>query len=251
MLEDGNLQVTILKFERTESIKMSVDDVFSLILPDDPDVAFLKLETLFRQELLDNYDNETDYYQYMNKVLCARDELQVEILSDYKIPEPDSIHENDFLLFTAELDRFKTRLIIQNSKRNKTYSVRLDATTKQKVRHLLNQIKGIVDKVELDDRKKEALYIKINALEEEFDRDRTRVEAFGALVIEIAGIVGEAADKMEPARKWLDSIAKCFGAAKSHEDTNPQLPPHSEPKKIEPPRKRLPTPKQGDDDTPF
>jgi hypothetical protein len=115
----------------------------------------------------------------------------------------------------------------------------------------LNQIKNIVDEVELDDRKKEALYSKINALADEFDRDRTHVQAFGALVIEMAGIVGEAANKMEPARKLLDSIARVFGVAKSHEDANLQLPPHHEPKKIEPPHKRLPAPKPDDDDIPF
>ena len=72
----------------------------------------------------------------------------------------------------------------------------------------MNQIKEIVGEVELDDRKKEALYSKINALANEVDRERTHVQAFGALVVEMAGIVGEAADKMEPARKWLDSNCK-------------------------------------------
>src|SRR5262249_5265026 len=104
---------------------------------------------------------------------------------------------------------------------------------------------------ELDDRKKEALCSKINALANEFDRDRTRFEAFAALVIETAGVVGEATNAMEPARKLLDSIAKFFGMAKSREDANPQLPPHSEPKKIEPPRKRLPLPIPDDEDLPF
>jgi hypothetical protein len=115
----------------------------------------------------------------------------------------------------------------------------------------LNQIKGVVDKVELDDRKKESLYSKINALANEFDQDRTRFEVFAALFIEMAGIAGQAAEKMEPARKWLNSIAKWFGTAKTHEDANPQLPPHREPKKIEAPRKRLPAPKPDDDDIAF
>lgn len=72
------------------------------------------------------------------------------------------------------------------------------------------------------------------------------MEAFGALVIEVAGIVGQAAEKMEQVRKWLDSIAKFFGHAKSHEDANPQLTPPEAPKKIEPPRKHLPAPRSDD-----
>src|SRR5262249_49992542 len=191
------------------------------------------------------------YYQYMNKVLCARDELKVEILSQYGLPPPINIYEKDFLSFTGEVDRFRTRVFIQASNRKKAYSVRFDSATKQKIRHLLGKIKAIVDEVELDDRKKETLYAKINALEKEFDRDRTRFDAFAALVIEVAGVVGEAANKMEPVRKLIDSIAKLFGTAKSHEDENPQLPPRREPKKIDAPHKRLPAPKPDDDEIPF
>jgi hypothetical protein len=227
---------------------MSDNDLFSLVLPDNPDVAFLKLETLFRKELEETDQDYSDYYQYMNKVLCAMDELQIKLFSEQKLPEPDSIDDNAFLLFTAEIDRFRTRVIIRNSKQTKTYSVRLDTATKQKVRHLLNQIKEIVDKVELDDGKKESLYAKINSLEKEFNQDRTRLEVFGALVVETAGIVGAAAKKMEPARKLLESIAKFLGAAKSHEGVSPQLPRHSDPKRIEPQRKRLPAPKAADKD---
>jgi hypothetical protein len=184
-------------------------------------------------------------------VLGARDELQVKILLTYTAPALSLIRENDFLFVTGEVDRLRTRVQIRNSRRDRAYSVRFDAATKQKVRHLLNQIKEIVDEVELDDRKKEALYSKINALANEVDRDRTHIQAFGALVVEMAGIVGEAANRMEPARKFLDSIARVFGVAKSHEDANLQLPLHHEPKKIEPPHKRLPAPKTDDDDIPF
>jgi hypothetical protein len=138
---------------------------------------------------------DRDYYSYMNRVLGAKDELQVKILMEYKPPTLAMIREIDFLFIAGEVDRLRTRVQIRSSIRNKAYSVRFDAATKQKVRHLLNQIKEIVDEVELHDRKKEALYSKINALANEVDRDRTHVQAFGALVVEMAGIVGEAADK--------------------------------------------------------
>jgi len=66
----------------------------------------------------------------------------------------------------------------------------------------------IVEKLEISDGKKEALFDRIAALENEVDKDRTRLEAYGALVIEAAGVLGEAAQKAEPVRKWLDTIGK-------------------------------------------
>jgi hypothetical protein len=230
---------------------MSPDDYSTLELPDDAEAAFIVAEKTYRAEVLQYAaPGRNEYYTYINKVLGARDELQVPILSSYKCPPlrgtDDTEFRFDFRFVAGEVDRLRARIEIRGSRRNKAYSVRFDAATKQKVRHLLGQIKTIVDEVELDDRKKEALYAKINALEIEFDRDRTRFDAFGAFFIEVAGVVGEAANKMEPVRKLIDSIAKLFGAAKSYEDENPQLPPHREPKKIEAPRKRLPAPKPDD-----
>jgi len=187
----------------------------------------------------------------INKVLGFRDELEVSILSLYKCPDLGQTFESDFIFVVGEVDRLRARIQARTARQNKTYSVRFDAATKQKVRHPLNQIKEIIDQVELDDRKKETIYAKINDLANEVDRNRTRFQAFGALVIEFEGIGGTTAEKLEPARKWLDSIAKYFGAAKSHEDANPQLPTRREPKKIEPPRKRLPAPNPDDDEIPF
>jgi hypothetical protein len=56
-------------------------------------------------------------------------------------------------------------------------------------------------------------------------RNRTKFQAYAALVIEVAGVTGQAVEKLEPLRKWLDTIAKFFGSAKSCEDANPPLPP--------------------------
>src|SRR5262249_39685442 len=97
---------------------MSDGDDFDAILPDDPDLAFLKIE----EELLARitkvpHPERKGYYQYMNKVLCARDELKVEILSQYGLPPPINIYEKDFLSFTGEVDRFRTRVFIQASNR--------------------------------------------------------------------------------------------------------------------------------------
>jgi hypothetical protein len=102
----------------------------------------------------------------------------------------------------------------------------------------LERIKNIVDGVEVSQRKKEALYSKINALADEIDRDRTRFDAAMALVLEVASTGGEAAEKLEPVRKWIDSIARLLGRAKEEEDAAAQgLPAPEERKQIEPPRR--------------
>ena len=150
------------------------------------------------------------------------------------------------LEFLGDVDNFITQSHIRQGRRNRGYSVAFDVSAKRKIAHFLKQIRDVIDKAELDDRKREALYARIGALQTEVDRVRTRFEAFGAFAIEAAGILGEMGKQIEP---LTNSIARIFGTAKSYEDANPALPPPKVPKKISPPKK-APKPEL-DDDIPF
>ena len=70
--------------------------------------------------------------------------------------------------------------------------------------------------------------------------DRTRFEAFAALVIEAAGVVGKVEKKLRPIQGWIDSIAKSLHEANALEDNRPRLP--APDKRVEAPRKRLAPP---------
>jgi hypothetical protein len=54
-------------------------------------------------------------------------------------------------------------------------------------------------------------------------------------VIEASGVLGDATDKLEPVRKWLDTIAKLIWGAQKDEQV--KLPAPRERKQIEPPKK--------------
>ena len=67
-------------------------------------------------------------------------------------------------------------------------------------------------------------------MEAEVDRDRTRLEAFGELVFESAGIVGLSAEKLAPVRELLDSISRVVWGVR--EEAPKQLPRQEERKRI-------------------
>jgi hypothetical protein len=60
-----------------------------------------------------------------------------------------------------------------------------------KIRHYLEKIREIVDRLEVPLPKKEALTAKITALTDEVDRDRTRLDAYAGLALEMAATGGE------------------------------------------------------------
>jgi len=147
---------------------------------------------------------------------------------------------------------------IAHGRRVRGYSVRLDPSTKSKIRHYLEKIREIVDRLEVPLPKKEALSARITALSDEVDRDRTRFDAYAGLALEMAATGGEVAQRLNPLRKFLDSIAGLLGYAKQAEDARPSLPAPHERKRLTPPRKeRLPAPEPPrqpdllDDDIPF
>jgi hypothetical protein len=130
------------------------------------------------------------------------------------------------------------------------YSVVFDATAKAKLHHLLNQVRDIFLKLEVDDRKRDALISKLSDLEKEVDRPRTRFDAYAALAIEVADVAGEVISRGK-ILEVLDAVARVFGVAKNEETTR-QLPAPTKPKQIEhkrPSRSEKRT--DMDDDIPF
>ena len=94
------------------------------------------------------------------------------------------------------------------------YSVQFDAATKKKLRNHLTRMRELVDKAEVEQDKKEALFKKINALQEEVDRDRTRLDALADLSVTAAGILDTA---LEPSNKLIANIARVFYGAQPGE----------------------------------
>lgn len=210
-------------------------------LPDDPEQAFLKLEAHFRggceravYEAGENERTDVYYVSYIARVLAAIQELGLQTAFQRSVPSIKDVDYHTYLDFSKDVEHYTTMLKIRNSRRSKGLSVRFDAATKSAIRHLLEQIKQVVDSAELDDRKREALYARIRDLEHEVNRDRTSFGVFGALVIEACGIVGEAANKMKPAISMIERIGKAFSQAKSQEEASAALPPPA--KRIEPPK---------------
>ena len=244
-----------------------VDDGEYIELPEEDEQAFLQLEKKFRAEMneeLKEYEerqvnNDTAYLSYINRTVAAAKTLHLGILQDFEIPSHRANLWDAYQEFNTIVEHYMVQIQIVHGRRVRGYSVRLDASTKSKIRHYLEQIRQIVDRLEVPLPKKEALTAKITALTDEVDRDRTRLDAYSGLALEMAATGGEVAQRLNPARKLLDTVAGLLGYAKQAEDARPSLPAPHERKRLTPPRKeRLPAPPEQprqpdllDDDIPF
>jgi len=234
------------------------EDYFDL--PDDPELAFLQLEREARSVLegrIEGGDDDSPFYEYyqeyINSTLAAARGLQLDYFEFWETPTDRHETYDVYRKFSLEVAKYTMQIRIRHSLHAKRYSVSLDEATKQKIRHHLNQLKEIADKMEISTAKREAILSKILALEMEMERERTRFDVVASFILESATVAGEAGEKLEPWRKWIDSISGLLGRAKEKDTQNPSLPLPGERKKIEPPKPKLPSPKRETlgDDIPF
>lgn len=232
-------------------------------LPDDPWEAFVALERLARERLDElladqpvNGNGNWDYeLEYMGSVLGAAQVYGIDELSSVELPHVEDNHAGvAYRQFRVRISQVCTLLRLRTAQRLKKTAVAFDPATKAKLRHLLDQMRDAVDKeIRLTQRKRDALFSKIADLSREVDSNWSRVESYGALVIEVADAFGEAVDRLEPLRKWIDSIGAAFGKARRDQDDQARLPAPREPKRIEPPKRRAASQgdKKIDDEIPF
>lgn len=232
-----------------------------------PNMAFVRLETRFRKVLEDNLESSQNNYsygaaisEYMNHTLAVAHYFSLDFLDYFEVPDPNKQGIGDtYQRFTTLVDAFKVRVQLESIRSPLEFSVGLSNADKDKLRFYVEQMKPIIDAANLTEQKRDALYDKLNKFLEEVDRNRAPWTRFGDIVIYMASIGGEAIEKLEPARKWIDSIANLLGHNKEIENSQPKLP-KPQPKKIEdqrpksiqqPPKKTAQRRGDMDDEIPF
>jgi hypothetical protein len=226
------------------------------------ELAFVYLEEKFRNKLdskLEGTDNSRSFdvcvIEYMNHTKAAARALNLDILDPWDVPSHGQHDLFDLYKdFTGAIDHFKVQVLIDNARSTLRFSVGLDTDEKDKLRNYVAEIKKVIDRSSLVQKKKERLYDLINAFLAEVDRDRTPWDRFADLVIGLAHLGGEVAQELEPARKLIDSIARLLGRSKEFEAATFELPPPAQRRRIPGPPKRLPSPtkrSEMDDEIPF
>jgi hypothetical protein len=230
-------------------------------LPDDEELIFLKLESAYRQTCEENafeagrnkeqgYFATEEYLQYIRRTVAAAAELQLGILHDIPIPSAEDFSLSDYRNFLGQVEHYRTAFQIRHARRESGYSVRFDDRTRRIVNHHLAQIRELIQKLEVDEWRKDSLLNCLNAFQAEVDRSRSGYEVFGAFVVETAGVLGEAAEKLEPIRQIIDSVAGLIWGTKHAEQTK-SIPAPSPRKQIPPPKTKPPKRGSMDDEIPF
>jgi hypothetical protein len=213
-------------------------------LPDDPEVAFVRLFEKFEGNLqhkveLERDDNRLHYAEYMNSIIGVARGLGIEGFDTWEIPNDiDDIYAA-YVSFDRAVKRFVMEVKVRKSRVTKVYSVELTAEDKGQIHAYIAKIREVIEGADLEERKRNSLFAKLNAFEADIDRRRTRFDNAMLFTLEIIGAVDKGTQTLNPISEIMRRIEGIMGKRKAGEPEQSQLPGPTEPKKLESPPKRI------------
>lgn len=228
-------------------------------LPDDPNLAFVKLVGHFDEVLrveTENagYNDDTRLYliRHMNSILGAARALDITTFNSWDVAEWDNVY-SEHPKFDLAVKNLVIQINIRSARVGRVYSVQLDTPTKERIHHLCKKIREAINSSDLDERKQNSLFSKLNAFEADVDRIRTRFDNILLALSDLAATAKSGAEALNPISDLVKRITELIGEAKNKEPETHQLPSPEKNKQIEPPRKQITDEKSHnlDDDIPF
>jgi len=214
-------------------------------LPEDPALQFVQLEKKLRSTLENNirqiengYGSDLYYLQYMNHVAALAVELQIPDLLDLKVPNTSEKLYDAHIMFIQRVDFFNMRIRIRASRERKENSVSLSEKSKAKIRHYLQQIPPLIDRLDVTESKRASLRNKTHNLMLAVEQERTGLAHVGAILLEVTGLGRKAAKDLKPLKDLIDPVVREVAAAKDAEPPALQIP--APPRRIPGPMSRPP-----------
>lgn len=219
-----------------------IDDEILTGLPDDPLAEFMVFEQAIREKMAHektDHDNSAERL-YVKSILAFLHGAELDLELDTNVPDDEDDFEDYLAIFVSEIEYTVIRYKVEHARRNKkglSTIIALDSQTREKIHHYIGKIKRTLDKIDLPEKKREAIFSKINTLADEIDRDRTRFDIASSLVLETADTGGEAAKRLMPVRELLQPVINLFAKGAEQEALS-----HEAKKQIEGPRKQIEAP---------
>lgn len=210
-------------------------------LSDDPEAAFVQYESILREQVRKANENP-DYRgwdverEYVAHILAFIDTRAIPL----DLPKNPPFDSGDFgswySNFIRAVDYYKAvaRLQVSARKKENVAVLALTPDFKTQIGGHLTAIRKIVAEAEVSESKRDAIFRRINNLQEEVDRDRTRTEAAMALWLDITSAISKGAKNLDPAIERMERIVKVFAKAKDENEQKALMAP-KERKRIAPP----------------
>lgn len=218
---------------------MIIDSIEIPDLSKGSEAAFLNFESRLREALTvaqrrdrDEESDQNGVYvgnylpqrYYVSSILAFLDEFGLEIdvadISDL----PANEFYGHFSQFYTKINYARTRMALRSQRFEQDVAgtpLVILADAKAQISELIGTIRKIVNQEISDDRKRDAIFRKLRALQEEVDRDRHTYDSVFKLLVDLSKSVGDAAENLDPLIEKLERLKKLFFEKTEREKTLP------------------------------
>ncbi len=239
-------------------------------LDEDPKIAFMELVNHAQRSLHDqtkhlDEDERGDWQRiedlrlsFINVVLASAKQFEIEPFVSMEVPNRRQFDMRDYDQFKFDLDHYVTQLVLGNSFRSKADSVEILPKTKDNLRGYVYALRECIEKGKMDDKKREALLKRLDALEKELEKRRVSMMTVARVAFALWAVPGATWQSYDVANKLITNLMTNVAEAKEAEDSQKKLPTGQPPKALSPPRKKIASPFEqagggfeSDDEVPF
>lgn len=237
--------------------EMVTDDELENI-PSDPDEALCYLVEILRQKVrafnIDERRNWDIEREYINLVRGFLSEYGIEIGAALGRDPPidDGAFSEYYHEFNVIMDQRVAAARIRVAMQRKQDKIPLNAATKARITRHIQQIREILQKIDIPVDKRDQILIKLNKFAQAIDTERTDIRRILDVTLEVADTGDEVAKKLVDVREHINSITGLLAEARRWAERKVLGTTWRAPRQIEAPSKQLPAPStEFDDDIPF
>jgi len=210
-------------------------------LSDDDEIAFVQYEGILRKAMERDALDRTDWLaerQYVTHILAFVELRHVDLNFTRDAPRENDAFSSWFVGFLEAVNYLKAVIRLKHAARKKLHVSVLELSLDFKTQiggHLTAMRKIVFEADHLAQMKRDALIRRIDNLQHEVDRDRTRTEAAMALWLELTSAISKGATNLDPAIDRLERIVKVLSLSRDESETKAITGP-PKPKQIAPPK---------------
>lgn len=222
MLERG--KPTSQESAMSDGYIQPLDDNDIQMLSDEPLEGLIQLIDLIKVRYGKGKNSYSSYeekiaYEYIGAYITARPEsLPKGLVVPRSIVNIESFKSNLLEALKDKKAEEKVDLIREHArfaftKQMSSKQIRLDSGYKEQIRGFIDQIRRILDTVDLPPGRKQEIISKINQLSDEIEKEYSRLDRLGDLWLSLTRSLGEGAKNLEPAVRLVERVRKVFSAA--------------------------------------
>jgi hypothetical protein len=194
-------------------------------LPEGNAAAFVEFERICRQrlgEILETFNQNDDWngprLRYMGNVAAAAEAYNIDGFENLPTPNPHNFQFENFIVFEHEITQIVTKLQIKNAKQKQADTVKLPASRAAQISKYVEILRRRIEASDFDDKKKSALFKKLDALRAELTGKRADLSKTMIIIASIVTTVNQAEAAIIKLPAAITAVMQVIGFAKDDEE---------------------------------